>query len=402
MRIGEFSKKTSTSIDTIRHYITLGLLVPPKEGKYFRFDDRCTIDLEGIKEMKEMDFTLQEIKNIFLLSRFSKLSMGQEKQHYRSFFKNKMKKLTKERELLDEKIALLEKKVNKLDVEFKQEPVMLGIDLTFLPNIYCPDYQKSLKLDSADIQENMIINGHMSCDCGYHIEIIDGILVDRETMKITQETDDSYVIRYVDETDSHFLDNLYAAMEWSYRTIKPEGHQLMLELGVGNGIFLSHFYNHLPDNMPYVAVDYDYNKLKYLKKVFERSGIKKKIVFMCADYICMPLKHQSVDYIVDFFGMSNYSFRNHGVLHEQINQYYKESCKLLGTYMLFDKYKSNEELSQDQYRLFKKKDIQGFLKSLGFNMKHEYETSYAEEGEKDDEYLRVTNRVSFYGFLGER
>lgn len=402
MRIGEFSKKTNSSIDTVRHYITLGLLVPTKDGKYFKFDDKCFSDLNRIKEMKEMDFTLQEIKNILLLSRFSKLSLGQEKQHYRSFFKNKMKSLIKHKEKLEDKITRLDEKIKTLDVEFQQDPIRLGVDLSFLQNLYCPSCQKILKLDQADIQENMIINGEMSCSCGYKIEVKEGIIIDKESMKVTQEADEKYVIRYVDETDSHFLDNLYAAMEWCSRTIQLDQSKIMLELGVGNGIFLSHIYNDLPDDLTYIAVDYDFNKLKYLKKVFERSGVKKKVIFICSDYVGMPIKHHSVDYVVDFFGMSNYSFRNNEVLHREVENYYNEHCTILGSYMLFDKVKSNEELSLEQYRLFKQDNIERYLKELGFAKRDDYLVGYSEEGEKDDQYLKVTNRVYFYGFLGER
>lgn len=402
MRIGEFSKQTQSSIDTVRHYITLGLLVPTKEGKYFQFDDKCFSDLNRIKEMKDMDFTLQEIKNILLLSRFSKLTLGQEKQHYRSFFKNKMKSLIVHKEKIEEKITRLDEKIKTLDVEFQHDPIRLGVDLSFLQNLYCPTCQKNLKLDQADIQENMIINGEMSCVCGYHIGIKEGIIVDKKTMKVTQETDENYVIRYVDETDSHFLDNLYAAMEWGSRTIQLNKSNIMLELGVGNGIFLSHIYNDLPDDLPYVAVDYDYNKLKYLKKVFERSGVKKKVIFICSDYKSMPMKHRSVDYVVDFFGMSNYSFINNEVLHNEVENYYNEHCTIIGSYMLFDKIKSNEDLSLEQYKLFKQDNIVKYLKDLGFIKRDDYLVGYAEEGEKDDPYLKVTNRVYFYGFLGER
>lgn len=402
MRIGEFSKQTSSSIDTIRHYITLGLLVPTKDGKYFQFDDKCFRDLNRIKEMKDMDFTLQEIKNILLLSRFSKLTLGQEKQHYRSFFNNKMKSLIKHKEKLDEKISLLEQKISTLDIEFQQDPIKLGVDLSFLQSLYCPTCQKMLKLDQADIQENMIINGLMSCGCGHSIEVTEGIIIDKQGMKVSKETDEKYVIKYVDETDSHFLDNLYAAMEWSSRTIQLDKAKVMLELGVGNGIFLSHIYNDLPDDLTYVAVDYDYNKLRYLKKVFERSGVKKKVIFICSHHKGIPMKHHSVDYVVDFFGMSNYSFRNNEVLHKEIEAYYNEHCTILGTYMLFDKIKSNQELSLEQYKLFKQDHIVKNLKDLGFEKRDDYLVGYSEEGEKDDEYLRVTNRVYFYGFLGER
>lgn len=403
MRIGEFSKKTDTSIDTIRHYIALGLLVPQKEGKYFRFDDRCQYDLDKIKEMKDMDFSLQEIKNILLVSRFSKLTLGQERQHYRSFFRNKMKDLMEEKSKIDNKIQMLEEKIEDLDVQFQQEPIKLGIELTFLSNLYCPDCQEPLKLDKADIQENMIIEGEMSCKCGYHFEVHNGIIIDRESMKNSEETDETYFIKYVDETNQGFLDNIYAAMEWCHRAITfDRGPQTVLELGVGNGIILSHIYNDLPDDVTYVAVDYDYYKLRYVKKVLERSGVKKNILFICSDFKKMPIRHKSVDYIVDFFGMSNYSFRKNAILHHEVQDYYKDHCKLIGSFMLFDKLLSNEEISTEQYHLFKKEKILTYLEALGFKKQDEYLVGYSEEGEKNDVIFEVTNRIYVYGYLGER
>lgn len=379
-------------------------MVPTKEGKYFKFDDRCQIDLNRIKEMKDMDFSLQETKNILLLSRFSKLTLGQERQHYRSFFRNKMKDLVEVKKKIEEKIDKLEEKVATLDVQFQQDPVRLGVDLTFLSNLYCPSCQKQLKLDQADIQENLIVEGQMSCECGYHFEVKDGIIIDRASMKNTEEIDETNFIKYVDETNKHFLDNIYAAMEWSHRVIdfEADSQQMVLELGVGNGILLSHIYNDLPDNVVYVAVDFDYYKLRYMKKVLERSGIKKNVIFICSDFNSMPIKHRSVDYVVDFFGMSNYSFRNNSVLHRDVEQYYKAKAKLIGVYMLFDKFKQTSEISSEQYHLFKKDTILCYLKELNFIKKDEYLIGYSEEGEKDDVLFEVTNRVYVYGYLGER
>lgn len=403
MRIGEFSKKTNTSIDAIRHYITLGLLVPTKDGKYFKFDDRCEEDLERIKEMKDMSFSLNEIKNVLLLSRFSKLTLGQERQHYRSFFKNKLKAMIEEKNKIDIQIKKLKDKIEDIDIQFQQEPVSLGVDLTFLPNLYCPLCQKLLKLDKADIQENMIIEGEMSCSCEYHLEIKNGIIINNESMKSTEETDEAYFIKYVDETNKHFLDNLYAAMEWCHKVINyTDDSKVFLELGVGHGIFLSHIYNDLPDDVTYVAVDYDYYKLRYIKKVFERSGIKKNIIFICSDYKMIPMKNKMVDYVIDFFGMSNYSYKNNEILHEVINNYYKDNCTILGSFMLFDKFKQNSEVSPEQYHLFKKDNIVKYLNELGFLKQDEYLVGYSDEGEKDDVLFDVTNRVYVYGYLGKR
>ena len=404
MRIGEFSKQTGTSIDAVRHYITLGLLVPTKEGKYFKFDSRCKEELERIKEMKDMSFSLNEIKRILLLNRFSKLTLGQERQHYRSFFKNKLKELDEDRNKISKKIDKLGKKIEELDIQFKQEPVQIGVELSFLSSFYCPLCQKNLVLSKADVNNNMIINGEMICDCNYVLEIKNGIIINHKSMKSTEETDESYFIRFTDETNNHFLDNLYAAMAWCHRTIKffEKDNEVVLELGVGNGILASHIYNDLPDNVTYIAVDYDYYKLKYLKKVFERSGIKKNIIFICADYTQIPIKHKSVDYVVDFLGTTNYSYKNKELLHKVVEKYYKDNCKLIASFMFFDKFKINEEISLDQYHLFKKDNIISYLRDLGFKREDEYSVGYSDQGEKNDVIFDVTNRVYVYGYLGSR
>jgi ubiquinone/menaquinone biosynthesis C-methylase UbiE len=314
-----------------------------------------------------------------------------------------MKDLQEDQKRLESKIKKLENKVAKLDVEFKQEPIKLGVDLFFMQHLYCPSCQKPLRLNQADIQENMIMEGEIGCNCDFNLEVKNGIIIDRESMKNSEETDETYFIKYVDETNKGFLTNIYTAMEWSHRNISFQTDQAMvLELGVGNGILLSHIYNDLPDHITYIAVDYDYYKLRYLKKVFERSGIKKNIVFLCSDYQRMPLKHRSIDYVVDFFGMSNYSFRNSTVLHRQVESYYKEHCHLIGLYMLFDKFRSNSEISTDQYHLFKKDNILKYLDELDFKQKDEYLIGYSEEGEKNDVLFEVTNRVYVYGYIGER
>lgn len=40
MRIGKLAEKNKLSIDAIRHYIDLALLVPEKRGGHYFFDDR--------------------------------------------------------------------------------------------------------------------------------------------------------------------------------------------------------------------------------------------------------------------------------------------------------------------------------------------------------------------------
>ncbi|MDK2807355.1 MAG: hypothetical protein PWP24_84 [Clostridiales bacterium] len=95
MRIGSFVKKNHTTIDTIRHYIELGLLLPEKSGAVYDFDERCQDDLEEIFSFKEMGFSLQDIKFILYFKRLAKLTSYQEDDYFSQLFHNKQNELSK-------------------------------------------------------------------------------------------------------------------------------------------------------------------------------------------------------------------------------------------------------------------------------------------------------------------
>lgn len=64
MKTSEFSNKYNLSNDTVRYYMKLNLLVPQKKSGYYNFDEKCEKDIKEILRLKNMNFTLQEIKKI--------------------------------------------------------------------------------------------------------------------------------------------------------------------------------------------------------------------------------------------------------------------------------------------------------------------------------------------------
>ena len=70
MLIGELSKRTGFSKDTIRYYEKIGLIILPKRSrftnKYKEYSDDLLQTLNIIRKYKELGFTLEEIRELLV------------------------------------------------------------------------------------------------------------------------------------------------------------------------------------------------------------------------------------------------------------------------------------------------------------------------------------------------
>ena len=67
MEIGEFSKETSLSIDTLRYYNKIGLLVPKRLNNIRKYHEEDLQKAIAIIKLKNAGFTLIEIDQFFKL-----------------------------------------------------------------------------------------------------------------------------------------------------------------------------------------------------------------------------------------------------------------------------------------------------------------------------------------------
>lgn len=80
MLIGQLSKRTGFSKDTIRYYEKIALIVPPKkkrpDRKYKDYPEELVYVLKAIRKYKELGFTLEEIRELLVLQSIQVLDIS--------------------------------------------------------------------------------------------------------------------------------------------------------------------------------------------------------------------------------------------------------------------------------------------------------------------------------------
>lgn len=403
MKIGKFAENNGLTIETIRHYMELGLIIPEKVGGQYAFDSRCQESLEEILELKDMGFNLSEIKTIFFYKGFACSTSYKENINYKSIFLDKYKKVEREIETLTRVKEKLEVKIDSLKDIGKQTLEPIGIDLRALNLLSCKKCGKDLTLCNGTIMNNQVMDGVLKCSCGEEYIIDSGILV---VGNANEETgfNNNFPVEYINETDSEYLENLHKDFEWIYRRVSNSklNNKVMLELGSGAGFFLRNFYDVLPENCLYIAVDHSLERQKFLKMIFEKTKYKRNIIFICSDFLDIPIKKKSVDIVLDISGTTNYSFDNEEFLLDLINSYIKEDVELFGLYILFKNFSSKSLIEHKLRKNFILEKVKEKIERQNYKVIDEKVAPCIEKGGKYDTYFVEGEKVFTYCLQGKR
>lgn len=405
MRIGKFAEVNELSIDTIRHYMDLGLLIPEKSGGQYNFDERCQKDLNDILILKSMGFALSDIKTIFMFKNFGKLTPFQEDEYYRAFFENKYNSVQKEIEELSKIRDRLKGKIEELSQNRFEKNFEMGIDIKALNLFSCLKCRGELILSDGKITNNQVMSGRLKCNCGEEYVIEDGVLRVGNIDNLPEfKFDSNYIREYISLTDSTYLENLHKGLEWVHRKINFEdfGGKVLLELGSGLGFFLRNIYNELPSDCVYIAVDYNIERHRFLKNMLEGSEVRKNIIFVCSDFLEVPIKDKSADILLDFSGTSNYSFDNERFLLNLIDDYVKDNAVLIGAYILFKNFSANSQIGERYRKNFILKNVKEGITGLKYKVIDERISDYIDKGGKFESYFNQGEKVYTYIFYGKR
>jgi SAM-dependent methyltransferase len=287
-------------------------------------------------------------------------------------------------------------------------PQSLGVPFAFLPLLSCPACRSGMSLVKGFVQNNMVISGDLRCACGKNGFIEDGIVVTGKPADKLPENPVAVNAEYLNEASPEYISYLFKGLDWIFGKALPvlPTKGILLELGTGTGYFLRHAGPRLPVGSTYIAVDHDFKKLQYVKRLAEQETgwlSSRNIVFLCSDFRGIPITDESLDMVIDFYGTTNYNFFNTGFPVEWLTRKLKKCGRWLGAYFIFRPGAKSLLRIDESFRpfFFQSYLTSAFPKSPLMLKDAEY-IGFSEKAGEHESFFVEGDRVHQWVYYGER
>lgn len=390
MRIGQVSRQYGISVDNLYYYIKFGLLVPPRPKGQYVFDEQTIQDLEWILELKDLDFSLQEIHQILSLYRVSALADAQDREEMKNIYRNKREACIQEKERREQMIQTLDRKILELTAAKTQSQEKIGLPVNMLDNICCPNCKASMQICEVDMNMRFIFAGSLSCSCGYQAKIEEGILLTPNKNKSRYDKPDVTRELYKDLPPS-LISLFQRSYNWMTRKLEQldVNHKIVMESYVNAWFFMHNHLQYLSPKAKYIVVDKFPETLRMYKELIEKQNYGLDILYIADSSTNLPLKEGCVDIHLDFFAANEHNFYQHTFLFHQLKPYFAPQAVLLGTYFYFENglksmksllyqypecYEKNfnltyflQQMEEHEYHILDREDC-GYTKDSGVNL----------------------------------
>jgi DNA-binding transcriptional MerR regulator/SAM-dependent methyltransferase len=404
MRIGRFAKKNNLTTDALRHYMDLGLLLPQKTGGQYDFDERCQEDLDLLFAYRDMGFNLKEIRTIFWFSRLGTLRTEGEIDHLVGLMREKRDHLAGEIEERQRFIENLDARIESLEQRTGGKRQRLDLPLSTLQDFACHVCGGALQLSADEVVDNQVHSGTLRCSCGQEYRIDSGILFS-EGVRRSEESFKYSMLTFINGTPPVYLNAFTEGLAWFLKSLdfKDLSGKRILELGSGVGFFLRHVLGNLPEDCIYYAVDFHEGLVRQLKAILETLEIRRKIVFICADFRAIPLKKGSVEVVVDQSGSSNFAFDEPAFLLELIAPLVAPEATLAGAYIFYDHFGPSAVVSADKRPQFQEAVVLERIERLGFRSLAMRKGPLIDEiGGAHENYLQPGDRIHMVSLIARK
>ncbi|MEK4029770.1 MerR family transcriptional regulator [Pseudobacillus sp. FSL P4-0506] len=331
MRISSFAKKFNVSIDTIRYYMNLGLLIPVKTGTYYDFDQTCEDDMKIITELKSFEFTLNEIREIIDLKRITLLRDHEDLALYMQMLERKKEEISFEISKLYSTIQEIDQKIDAVRQKETSKPGT-GFSLSFIPFLRCPVCSGSFQFQNALIHNDSIIDASIHCTCGYHAEIHKSILYAPDLDDSTQNSAYLYEQKTVKEMSPELVKVIEKCSLFTYQKLKNVDleNKVVMEPCIDTFVFLPKYLHLLSENAYYIFCGSKQEMVEKLKAKIDSINPALKVLYIVNSSLHLPLANKSIDYLIDSISFNDYALFNHVFPLAKLTNLCKKDATIIG------------------------------------------------------------------------
>lgn len=402
MKIGEFSKKYNLTIDTVRHYMHIGILTPMKIGGHYHFDTNTEEQGDMIHKLKSLGFKLSEIREILLYKIYTQINYENENEFHHDLMKKKYNEIKIEKDKLSSILDELEKEIERLDTPTVDQEVY-GLPMVAIDLLQCPKCQGELVLDASSIIKGDIITGELTCKCNYVLTIYDGIVTD-ESSYISEDTlDHLELMRYIDSTPLNYMLESKKSINWltEFYVSKDNDHKVLLDVGTGFGLFARSILSSQQSNNIIICNDIDKSNLKFVKRILERCQIKQKVVFLACDLKSLPIKNNCID-VLSSIGTSILIQDMNKSLMDYMHKHMKEISELYLLESFYTKIDPDNKWVLKLRDELKKDKIDHHYERYKYIKKSEYVSKPLVNGGNYEPLTKAKDEMYFYGLYYTR
>lgn len=337
MKIGQVAQRYSISRDNLYYYINYGLLVPPRMDKQYVFDDETLNDLERILELKELGFTLAEIHRILSLFRISDMEKTGFREELRVIYAKRRRGCQEEIAHLERISGVLSQKIEALSTVDTSEYRRTGLPLSMLGLIQCPHCKKPMAISNVTMDTEYIFEADMDCQCGYHADVCDGILLTPNRYEGNDDTPDVHRLMYKDLPAGmiSLFQSAYNFMKRQIDGVNLSG-KIVMESYINAWFFLYTHQGIFDSDGRYIIVDKYPETLAMYKALMERENYHLPILYIADSTLDLPLCPSCIDVNIDFFATNEHNFYRRSFFYEELTPLLKPGAWIIGTYFYFE------------------------------------------------------------------
>jgi DNA-binding transcriptional MerR regulator/uncharacterized protein YbaR (Trm112 family) len=411
LRTGDFAKKYNLSPNGVRFYVEQGLLFPEKKNKQYTFNKACEEIMEYIIELKDLGFSLSEIRKILYIKKYSMFELDRNiKHHFKDFLKIKKRELLCEIDELHKCVLGINNEIAKIDQHsinnLHEEGYNLSLD--FLDILSCPKCGDEFTLINANIERKSIIQGKLICKCGYIIDIEEGILIGSQTSSKSLEWSTPVSIAFA--PTSQYISMEAKAYAWVMENLSKTHYRnktIFSSGGYAGNFFCEYFSSFGKDTLIVIADKY-IDTVKNVRSKLGRLNFQLNIMYLCDENFELPLKEKSIDIFLDDYSSSEFIFYDSCYPINRIEHLLSDSAYIVGVFHYYNKDAKtlkriklgypNADINKFQLGTFRHNLTQLNIRLLNSNMAGCIKTPGSEVS---FEYHDQDDHLCFFNYFGE-